>query len=261
MIDHFVNVSPLICAILASTFTFLLTAIGAGIVFFVKKLNDDILDYLIGLSSGIMLAASVFSLINPAVETSISLGYKPYIVCSVGFLLGGLFLFISDKIIDKKMSIKNKKHKSLILLIFSITLHNIPEGMAIGVAFGSLYYENEISLLLSAFLLAFGIGIQNFPEGSAVSLPLKASGCSSLKSFLIGSATALVEPISAIIGVILVLKIKLVMPLLLTFAASAMIYVVVTELLPGTKEKNKSLVGLITIIGFIIMMVLDLALS
>ena len=147
------------------------------------------------------------------------------------------------------------------MLIFSITLHNIPEGMAIGVAFGSLYYEKSVALLLSAFLLSFGIGIQNFPEGSAVSLPLKASGQSSLKSFLIGSTTAIVEPISAIIGVLLVLKIKLIMPILLTFAASAMIYVVITELLPGVQEKNKSLVGLVTIIGFTIMMILDLALG
>ena len=264
MIDYFVNLSPLVCAIIATTFTFLLTALGSSVVFFVRKVNDDILDYLVGFSSGIMLAASVFSLINPAIDASISLGYKPYIVCSFGFIIGAIFLFISDKFIDKKMSTKkknSKSKKSIIMLIFSITLHNIPEGMAIGVAFGSLYYESSIALLLSAFLLAFGIGIQNFPEGSAVSLPLKANGLSSIKSFLIGSATALVEPISGIIGVILVLKIQLVMPILLTFAASAMIYVVISELIPSTQEKNKSLVGLITIIGFIIMMILDLSLS
>lgn len=253
------NISPLSGAIICSIFTFLLTSLGASVVFFFKKINNDLLDYMVALSAGIMLAASFFSLLDPAINLSYELNFKPYIVCSLGFLLGGLFLYISDKIINKKIKIKN--NKSLIMLIFSITLHNIPEGASIGVAFGLLCYNYSYSALLSAFILALGIGIQNFPEGSAVSLPLKASGYSSFKSFIIGSLTALVEPISAIIGVILAMKIKIIMPILLSFASAAMIYVIATELLPETNEKNKSKVGLITIIGFIIMMFLDIALS
>ena len=256
----FYNFSPLTCAIIASIFTFLLTSLGASLVFFIKRINDDVLDYFIALSSGIMLSAAFFSLLNPAIESSIELNYKPYIICSLGFMGGGLFLFLIDKTLDKKIT-NIKDNKSILMLIISMTLHNIPEGMSIGVAFGSLYYDYSYGLLISAFILAFGIGIQNFPEGSAVSLPLKASGHSSFKSFLIGSATAIIEPISAIIGVILVLKIRLLMPILLSFASSAMIYVISTELLPNVNQKNKSYVGLITLIGFTIMMILDVALS
>ena len=261
MLNGLINTSPLICAIICSTFTFLLTLIGSGVVFFIRKINNDILDYLTGFSAGIMISAAFFSLLNPAIEASLELNYKPYLICSIGFLLGGLFLFLSDKFIDNRLPKKYKDNKSLIMLIFSITLHNIPEGMAIGVAFGSLYYEQSYALYISAFILALGIGIQNFPEGSAVSLPLRASGYSELKSFLIGGLTAIVEPISSVIGVLLVMKIKLIMPLLLSFAASAMIFVVITELIPDISKKNKSIVGLITLIGFTVMMILDVALG
>lgn len=258
-----------IMAFLSAIFTFLITALGASIVFFFRKINKNILDGMLGFAAGVMIAASFFSLIEPAVSMSENLNLIPWLVCFIGFMLGGVLLFLGDKIYDlimKKTKRKKKKNqpnlKRVWLLIFSITLHNIPEGLAIGVAFGSLAYNINGATLASAFTLAIGIGIQNFPEGSAVSLPLLREGFSRKKAFFYGQLSGIVEPISALIGAILVTKIRILLPFLLAFAAGAMIYVVVEELIPESQtNKKKDIMALFTLIGFSIMMILDLALG
>ena len=210
------------------------------------------------------IPVSFFSLLNPAMEMANSLNINVWLACSMGFLLGGLFLFISDKIFNKLMAKRknNNKIKRVFMLIMSITIHNIPEGLAVGVAFGSLAYHLDGANILSAIILAIGIGLQNFPEGSAVSLPLRRDGYSRFKSFLWGALSGIVEPIAGIIGVILVLKVRLLVPYLLAFAAGAMIYVVIEELIPESQtNKKKDLMAFTSIIGFTIMMILDIALG
>lgn len=234
-------------ALIAGLITFLITVLGSSLVFIFKKPNKNIMDSFISISAGIMLSASFFSLINPALKQSEELNMIPYIIVPFFILLGCILLSIGCK----------GKNKNL-LLITSITLHNIPEGLAIGVAFGSI---GKYSTLTSACLLALGIGIQNFPEGSAVSLPLIRSGYSKLKAFIIGGLSASVEPISAVIGALLVIKVKTLLPIFLSLAAGAMIYVVILELIPESQtNKHKKIMSILTIIGFCIMMFLDLAL-
>ena len=192
---------------------------------------------------------------------------NPWLLTTIGFILGGLLLFIGDKVYDilekKNNSIKNKKSlKRIIMLISSITLHNIPEGMAIGVSFGSVIYGINGTSLISAWTLALGIGLQNFPEGSAISLPLMREGFSKKKAFFFGQLSGIVEPIFGIIGALLVIKIRFLLPFLLSFAAGAMIYVVVQELIPESQtNKKKDLMALFTLLGFSLMMVLDIALG
>ena len=227
-------------------------------VFQIIKLNKNFLDAMLGFAAGIMIAASFFSLILPAIDMSNNLKLIPWLVISIGFLGGGLLLFIGDKLFDKFSS----TNKRTIMLMFSITLHNIPEGMAIGVAFGSLFYGLDGATIASAWMLALGIGIQNFPEGSAISIPLRRDGYSRKKSFFLGQISGIVEPISGVIGALLVLKMRYILPYLLSFAAGAMIYVVVEELIPESQtNKKKEIMALFTLIGFTIMMILDLALS
>lgn len=193
-----------------------------------------------------------------------NLNLTPWIIVSLGVLSGGLLLFLGDKIFDK---LTNKKSnagsiKRSLMLIFSITLHNIPEGMAIGVAFGSVFYNLDGATLTSAVMLAIGIGIQNFPEGSAVSLPLRREGLSPAKSFFFGVLSGIVEPISAVIGAILVIKVQILLPIFLAFAGGAMIYVVVQELIPESQtNEKKDLMALFTILGFLLMMIFDVALG
>lgn len=222
------------------------------------------MDAMLGLSAGVMLAATFWSLLSPALEMAENLNLTSWIIVSVGVLLGGLLLFTGDKIFDKLTKKKTNSHsiKRSLMLIFSITLHNIPEGMAIGVAFGSIAYNLNGATLTSAVMLAIGIGIQNFPEGSAVSLPLRREGMSRTKSFFFGVLSGIVEPISAVIGAILVLKVQILLPILLSFAGGAMIYVVVQELIPESQtNKKKDLMALFTILGFLIMMIFDVALG
>ena len=208
-----------------------------------------------------MIAASFFSLINPAMEMSKNLDLVPINVLVIGILGGTLLLFIGDKLFERKIKISKDK-KRISLLIFSIVLHNIPEGMAIGVAFGSVVYGLDGATVGAAITLAIGIGIQNFPEGSAISLPLLGSGISKSKSFIIGSLSAIVEPISAVIGAILVLKVNVILPYLLAFAAGAMLYVVVEEIIPESQNtEKKDLMAFITILGFSLMMILDIVLG
>ncbi len=240
--------------------------LGAAIVFFFKEVKKGIMDALLGFSAGVMIAASFWSLLSPSIELANSLNMTAWIVAVTGFLAGGLLLFIGDKIFNH-LSSKNcdkgvGKFKRCLMLIFSITLHNIPEGLVVGVAFGSLAYGIEGATLASALTLAIGIGIQNFPEGSAVSLPLRRDGMSRGKAFFIGQLSGMVEPISAVIGAMLVLKIQTILPFLLAFAAGAMVYVVVEELIPESQSNTrKDLMALFTLIGFSVMMILDVALG
>lgn len=262
MIDFFSGLNPIYQTLIATFITFFLTSLGSGIVFFFKNVNKKVLDGMLGLSAGIMLSASFWSLLNPALEGSINVGQTPWLVLSFGFITGVLFLILGDYIYNKIKKTKNNDFKRNFMLIFSITIHNIPEGMAIGIAFGSVYLGLPNITTLSAFMLALGIGVQNFPEGSAISLPLRRDGYSRLKSFLIGSLSGIVEPIAGLIGCILVLTVRNILPFFLSFAAGAMIYVVVSEIIPESQENgNKILVSLFTLLGFIIMMILDVALS
>ncbi len=258
MYNWFINQSIIIKTLLASLFTFTLTSMGASIVFFFKKINKNIMDIMLALSAGIMISATFWSLIEPSINLSETLGLNSCLIAVLGILSGSLLLFLGDTIYDK-YSKSNKKR--IFMLISSITLHNIPEGLAIGVAFGSLNYNLPGATLISAISLAIGIGIQNFPEGSAISLPLRREGYSRFKSFLFGSLSGIVEPISAILGAILVLKVRLILPFLLCFAAGAMLYVVTKEIIPESQENShKDIITIFTIIGFLIMMILDITL-
>ncbi len=268
MEEFLLNTSPIFKAFLATLFTWSITALGAGLVFFFKSVKKSIMDAMLGFSAGVMIAASFWSLLAPAIEMANNLNMIAFLVVSIGFLSGGLLLFIGDKIFnyfDKKYS-KNRKTKDknsfkrCLMLIFSITLHNIPEGLAVGVAFGSIAYNLDGATLSTACLIALGIGLQNFPEGTAVSVPLRREGFSRKKSFFYGQLSGIVEPISGVIGALLVLKVQLLLPFLLSFAAGTMIYVVVQELIPESQtNKRKDLMALFTLIGFSIMMILDVA--
>lgn len=255
----FINLNCVYQALIATLFTFLLTVLGSGIIFFFKNVNKNIMDAMLGISAGVMIAASFFSLLDPAITSCIQLNICPWLVTFIGFFLGGLLLFSCDKIFDKLLS---KKKKRMLMLVSSITIHNIPEGMAVGIAFGSVFYHINNASLVSAIMLAIGIGIQNFPEGSAVSLPLMRDGMNKKRAFLFGSMSAIVEPIFGVIGAILVIRMRILLPIFLSFAAGAMIYVVVSELIPESQSnEKKDLMALFTIIGFSIMMILDVALG
>lgn len=264
MVNFFLNLNHVLQALIATLFTFSVTALGAMIVIFFKKINKNFMDAMLGLSGGVMIAASFWSLLSPAIEMANSLNMISWLIVSIGFFSGGLLLFLGDKLFDRvyKKREKSSSFKRSLMLIFSITLHNIPEGMAVGIAFGSIAYGLEGATVISACILALGIGIQNFPEGSAISLPLRREGYSRLKSFILGSLSGIVEPIAGVIGALLVLKMRILLPFLLSFAAGAMIYVVVEEIIPESQtNKKKDLMALFTILGFLIMMVLDVMLG
>lgn len=259
MFNWFINLNYVYQALIATIFTYLITALGAAIVFFFKKINKNIMDAMLGFAAGVMTSASYFSLLAPAIDTSSDLNLNPWLTTTIGFLAGGLLLFIADKLFNR---IFTKKNKRILMLISSITIHNIPEGMAVGIAFGSIFYGINGVTTLSAIMLAIGIGLQNFPEGSAVSIPLLREGMSKKKAFFYGQLSAIVEPIFGVIGAILVLKIQILLPFFLSFAAGAMIYVVVSELIPESQtNENKDLMAIFTIIGFAVMMILDVALG
>ncbi len=264
--NWFATLNPVMQAFLATLFTWGVTALGSLTVCFFKTLNKKVLSIVLGFSAGVMIAASFWSLLSPSIDLCFELGFIPWLLPALGFIVGGLFVLFSDKFLDKVLNKKRKTKKAeslkrSILLVSAITIHNIPEGMSIGVAFGGLAMGVPGVTLAGAIMLALGIGIQNFPEGAAVSLPLRKEGYSRFKSFMYGQASALVEPISAIVGVALVLTIRSILPFLLSFAAGAMIAVVARELLPESITENKNLATLGLIIGFIIMMILDVALG
>ncbi len=259
MFNWFLNLNYIYQALLATIFTYLVTLLGASIVFFFKKISKNVMDAMLGFAAGVMIAASYFSLLAPAIDTSSELNLNSWLITSIGFLSGGLLLFLADKIFNKFLG---KKNKRILMLISSITIHNIPEGMAVGIAFGSTYYGINGATTISALMLALGIGLQNFPEGTAVSIPLLREGMSRKKAFFYGQLSAIVEPIFGVIGAILVLKMQLLLPFFLSFAAGAMIYVVISELIPESQtNEKKELMAIFTIIGFIVMMILDVALG
>lgn len=252
-------------AFLGTLFTFGVTALGALNVFIVRKKSSHTMESLtLGFAGGVMIAASVWSLLIPGVERAEELGQISYLVVAAGFLTGVILLLITDKFIQKKY-LKNisQKRKSTIMLVLAVTAHNIPEGMAIGLGFALAAAEpgNE-ALFSGAAALAIGIGIQNYPEGTAVALPLIREGMSKTKAFIIGSMSAIVEPIFGVLAALLAGQMLSCMPLFLSMAAGAMIYVVVEELIPEAhfEEDNKSgTLGFV--VGFIMMMILDIALG
>ena len=268
LIVYFKNLTPFQQTFVATLFTWGVTALGAAMVFFFKEINKKVLNLMLGFASGVMIAASFWSLLNPSIELSESLGIKPWIPASVGFMFGGIFLWSIDKILphlhrglEKSEGIKTNWQRS-ILLVLAVTLHNIPEGLAVGVAFGAIASEIPGASLGAAISLAIGIGIQNFPEGAAVSIPLRNENFSRFKAFFYGQASGIVEPIAAIIGLFFVLSMRSILPYALAFAAGAMIYVVVEELIPSAKidaNDDSSTIG--AMIGFTVMMILDVALS
>lgn len=259
MYNWFINLNYVYQALIATSFTYFITLLGASLVFFFKKISKNVMDAMLGFAAGVMTASSYFSLLSPAIDTSKSLGLNPWLIPVIGFFCGGLLLLLADKIFSKLLS---KKNKRVLMLISSITIHNIPEGMVVGIAFGSTFYALNGATTLSAIMLAIGIGLQNFPEGTAVSIPLLREGMSRKKAFFFGQLSAIVEPIFGVIGAILVIKVQILLPFFLAFAAGAMIYVVVSELIPESQtNEKKELMAIFTIIGFSIMMILDVALG
>jgi ZIP family zinc transporter len=269
-IDWLLKMNPVLLAFLATMFTWGLTAFGASMVFFFKSIHPKVLNSMLGFAAGVMIAASFWSLLKPAIEMSSENGGISWLPALIGFLSGGGFLMIIDKIIphlhlglsdDKAEGIKTGWERS-VLLVLAITLHNIPEGLAIGVAFGALASSTDSGALAGAVSLAFGIGLQNFPEGAAVSIPLRREGFSRLKSFNYGQLSGIVEPVAGVIGAYLVLMISPLLPYALAFAAGAMIFVVVEELIPESQrgdETDFSTIG--AMLGFAAMMVMDVAFS
>lgn len=268
--NYLKNLNPVTSALIATLFTWGVTALGAGVVFFFKNINRKVLDMMLGFAAGVMIAASFWSLLSPSIEMSEQAGKTAWIPAAIGFLGGGIFLRLVDKFLphlhigfpdEKAEGVKTSWQRS-VLLVLAITLHNIPEGLAVGVAFGALGSDLPSASLAGAVALALGIGIQNFPEGAAVSIPLRREGFSRFKSFLYGQASGIVEPIAGVIGAASVIIMKPILPYALSFAAGAMIYVVVEELIPESQlEGNADIATIGTMIGFTIMMVLDVALG
>ncbi len=250
--------SKLFYSVLGIIVPFIGTSLGSFFVFFLKKdLNKGFQKLLVGFAAGVMIAASVWSLIIPSVEMAEKQHVISWIPAAVGFVLGVLFLITIDNLANK---IKKSKDKSINMLMFSVTLHNIPEGMAVGVCFASFLSGNMD--LWAAFLLAIGIALQNIPEGAIISMPLKFEGKSKIKSFFYGVLSGIVEPIASFLTILLIRVVVLILPYLLSFAAGAMIYVVVQELIPEMHDDDRSYLGVMGVMfGFIIMMILDIALS
>lgn len=252
-------------ALLASVFCWLVTALGASLVFFFKKTNALVMNILIGFSAGVMVAASFWSLLAPSIDLSVELGYIPWLFPCMGFIAGGLFVLGASRLLDKSIDAKNKdtgeSRKRSILLFSSITLHNIPEGMSVGVAFGAVAMSTPLCSLAGAFALAIGVGLQNFPEGAAVALPLRHDGYSRTKAFLFGQFSGMVEPCAAMIGFFLCTAIRAALPFCLAFSAGAMIAVVASELIPEACKENKNFAVLGCIAGFIMMMVMEIVLG
>jgi len=271
MWQWFTDLNPVWQALLATLFTWLVTALGAGVVFFFRTIKRKILDAMLGFAAGVMIAASYWSLLAPAIAMAEESGTVPaWVPATVGFMAGGIFLWGVDKVLPHlHLGFPNEDAEGLqtswrrsVLLVLAITLHNIPEGLAVGVAFGALAADIPTANLAGAVALALGIGIQNFPEGAAVSVPLRREGFSRLKSFWYGQASGVVEPIAGVIGAVAVIFMRPILPYALAFAAGAMIYVVVEELIPESQlEKNTDAATMGAMCGFAVMMTLDVALG
>lgn len=248
---------------------FLGTTLGSSMVFLMKnKMNTKVQKLLLGFASGVMIAASIWSLITPSIEMAEEQGIISWIPAAIGFLFGIIFLLVLDSIIphlhlnSKKPEGIKAKLKNTTMMVLAVTLHNIPEGMAVGVVFAGVLAQNTTITLAGAFALSIGIAIQNFPEGAIISMPLKNEGMSKPKAFFYGTLSGIVEPIGAIITILLTGIVTPILPYLLSFAAGAMIYVVVEELIPESQAGEHSNIGTIGVaIGFVIMMILDVALG
>lgn len=276
MLEQFLQYHPAMQAFIAGLFTWFCTIVGSSLVFFFKQVNTKLLDSMMGFAAGVMIAASFWSLLAPALEYAekqYESGY--WLPVAAGFLLGGIFLRFIDRIVPhlhlnhtiekaEGLKIKHKLPKSM-LLFLAITIHNIPEGLAIGVTFGAVAAQvtTDTSItILSALGLAIGIGLQNIPEGSSLALPIRAEGKSRLNAFTYGALSAIVEPIAAVIGAIFVISMTAILPYALAFAAGAMIFVVVEELIPESQSNgNTDIATLSLMLGFVLMMVLDVALG
>jgi len=271
MIDYIQQFSPVMQAFIATLFTWGLTAAGASLVLFTKDINQKLMDSTLGFAAGVMIAASFWSLLAPGLEMAEELGHIPWLTAVIGFMGGGVFMRLTDKFlphlhlgleIEQREGVKTSWQRST-LLVLAITLHNIPEGLAVGVAFGAVAANLPSATIGGAVALAIGIGIQNFPEGTAVSMPLRREGVGKWKSFFMGQASGIVEPIAGVIGAIFVLSMQGILPYALCFAAGAMIFVVVEELIPESQriESNIDIVTMATMAGFSVMMILDVALG
>ena len=268
LIKYLEGIDPILAAFYATMFTWLVTAAGASLVFFFKTMNRAVLDGMLGFTGGVMVAASYWSLLAPAIEMSEGEGFIKVIPAASGFLMGALFLFALDKTLPhlhinfkESEGIKSPWQRTT-LLVLAITLHNIPEGLAVGVLFGGVAAGIPEASIAGAVTLAIGIGIQNFPEGIAVSMPLRRMGMSRRKSFMYGQSSAIVEPIAGVLGAVAVTFFTPILPYALAFAAGAMIFVVVEEVIPETQpDKNTDIATLGFIAGFIVMMSLDVALG
>jgi ZIP family zinc transporter len=270
IVTWFKGLTPIIQALLGTCFTWFVTALGAGLVFLFKSVNRKVLDGMLGFAAGVMTAASYWSLLAPAIEMAEESNLPAWVPATVGFLLGGVFLWGIDRVLphlhlgypmEEAEGIKTSWQRS-VLLVLAITLHNIPEGLAVGVAFGALAAGLPAASLAGAVALALGIGIQNFPEGTAVSVPLRREGVPVLKSFWYGQLSGMVEPVAGVIGAATVILIRPILPYALAFAAGAMIYVVVEELIPESQlEKNTHIATIGAMLGFAVMMTLDVALG
>jgi ZIP family zinc transporter len=268
--ETFKNIHPIFQALIATGFTWFLTALGAGVVFFFREINRRVLNGMLGFAAGVMIAASYWSLLSPAIEMANGLGIMPWMPATVGFLLGGFFIWLIDRILPhlhlgfptEKAEGIHTSWKRSVLLVMAITLHNIPEGLAVGVAFGALAANLPSANLAGAIALALGIGIQNFPEGTAVSVPLRREGISMLKSFWYGQLSGIVEPVAGVIGAAAVILVQPILPYALAFAAGAMIFVVVEELIPESQiGQNTDIATIGAMLGFAVMMTLDVALG
>lgn len=268
VIAFFESIDPILAALIATLFTWFVTALGASFVFFFKGMNRTLFDGMLGFTGGVMVAASFWSLLAPAIEMSTGEGFIKVMPAAIGFGLGAFFIFGLDKVLPhihinfkETEGIKSPWQRTT-LLVLAITLHNIPEGLAVGVLFGGVAAGIPEATIAGAVTLAIGIGIQNFPEGIAVSMPLRRMGMSRKKSFLYGQSSAIVEPIAGVLGAVAVTFFTPLLPYALAFAAGAMIYVVVEEVIPETQlEKNTDIATLGFIGGFIVMMTLDVALG
>ncbi|MFT5698994.1 MAG: ZIP family zinc transporter [Desulforhopalus sp.] len=271
MVDFILQFHPVTQALLATLFTWGVTAAGASLVFFAKEIRPKTMDGMLGFAAGVMIAASFWSLLAPGIEMAENLGHIPWLTAVIGFMGGGIFMRLTDKFLphlhpgldtSESEGVKTSWQRST-LLVLAITLHNIPEGLAVGVAFGAVAADLPSATIGGAIALAIGIGIQNFPEGTAVSMPLRREGMSKKKAFLMGQASGMVEPIAGVIGAYFVLKMQNILPYALCFAAGAMIFVVVEELIPESQRDHRHIdfVTMATMTGFSVMMMLDVALG
>lgn len=268
--DALLSLPPVIQALLATSFTWGLTALGAAMVLFTKKVNRKFLDAMLGFAAGVMIAASFWSLLAPAIEMSEKQGIPGWLPAAIGFLAGGGFLRLMDRFLphlhlylppEKAEGVSTSWNRTT-LLVLAITLHNIPEGLAVGVAFGAVAAGLDSASIGAAFALAIGIGLQNFPEGMAVSLPLRREGMSRSKALWYGQLSGMVEPVAGVLGALSVITFQPILPYALAFAAGAMIYVVIEEVIPESQaNENADIATMGSMIGFTMMMILDVALG